>query len=153
MGWWKINAKFSSFLLRRSRRKEIDVFRFFPSSLSRACHIPELYDRGLGLCENIKLVRDRISTTYTNRHQHWSRSFVPCVEDVSLPLPPRGHEFLSPIYTRFITSPAFASNAGTTVLFTCHQWRKYSRFVRLKYVLDTGSVHCFVIAIFARRNA
>lgn len=46
------------------------------------------------------------------------------VEDVS---PPAAMNFA---YTRFITPPAFAGNAGTTVLFMCHQRRKYSRFVR-----------------------
>lgn len=48
-----------SFLLslRRDRRKEIDVFRFSPSNL------PYTGAVRLDLCENIKPVQDRISTT------------------------------------------------------------------------------------------
>lgn len=93
MGRWKINAKFSSFLLRRNRRKEIDVFRFFPSSLSRACHIPEPYDRGWVYARTSNQSGTGYRRLYKNRHQHWSRSFVPCVEDVPPPLPSCGHEF------------------------------------------------------------
>lgn len=76
--------------LRRGRRKKIDVFRFSPSSLSRACYIPKPYDRGWVYTRTSNQTGTGYRRLYTNRHQRGVGVSSHVAEDVS---PLCHHEF------------------------------------------------------------
>lgn len=77
----------------------------------------------LGLCENIKPVQDRISTTLHESTPMSEPEFRLMSWKTFLPLLP----WISPI-RGLLHCRHFAGNAGT-MLFTCHRRRKYLWFV------------------------
>lgn len=120
---------------RRIRRKVFFPFRgtavekrsmssgFFPPPLSRVYRTPEPVRPWPGLCEYHQTSPGPDIEDFTRPDTN-SAVEVLCRRVVKT-FPPRRHEFR--LYTRFITPAAVAGAAGTTVLFTCHQRRKYSR--------------------------